>query len=228
MEATDGSTITTTDYSANLIYKTIGSGASVLEFVSTPEGKVIPDLDMWEINYYLKDHLGNNRVVFGENPDTLGKAILLQESHYYPFGQEFGGDFLRGTDRFKYNGKEMQEDLGLHWYDYGARFYDVQLGRFHSSDPLAEEYSFQSPFVYAANNPVRFIDWMGMNADVYITGSDTDHATEELNKVLTDLIEWIGSSAENSTDRADMLRSTEVNGAVMHNSITFHRWLIFL
>jgi len=81
-------------------------------------------------------------------------------------------------NRYLYNGKEYQsrhwnEDTqeyvpsrfaAIPWYAYGWRNYDPQLGRFHSVDPLAEKYQFQSPYVYAANNPIRFIDVFGLFA----------------------------------------------------------------
>jgi RHS repeat-associated protein len=64
----------------------------------------------------------------------------------------------RPANLYLYNGKELQQELDLDWYDYGARIYDAQLGRFFTIDPLAEKYNFQSPYVYAKNNPIIYLD----------------------------------------------------------------------
>ncbi len=59
------------------------------------------------------------------------------------------------------------------WYDYGFRFYDPVLARFHTIDPLTEKNHSQSGFVYAANNPINFIDWLGLDTTVYVIDQNT-------------------------------------------------------
>ena len=113
----------------------------------------------YEYQYFLKDHLGNTRVTFSENGD------VIQDDAYYPFGMQMNGlSYETGEDyknKYLYNGKELQDEFGLDWYDYGARMYDAALGRFHTQDAYAEKYYDMSPFQYAANNPIANIDING-------------------------------------------------------------------
>ncbi len=74
----------------------------------------------------------------------------------------------RNPYKYKYNAKEYQDELGLDWYDYGARNYDASLGRWMNVDPLAEMYPDISPYAYAANIPTKFVDYDGMDFGIRI------------------------------------------------------------
>ena len=159
----EGGEGTRRDYAGAFVYVD-----DALAWVNTPHGRFVHHDDGWKKEFHLRDHLGNTRVVLQQDQqDQQGQLASIQESHYYPFGMlipslthNHGTGALR-QNRYLYNGKELQDDFGLGWYDYGARFYDAQIGRFHALDPRAETYSFQSPFVYAANNPAMYIDYKG-------------------------------------------------------------------
>ena len=141
------------------------SGA--LKRITTAEGEAVQmKKSSFAYHYFIKDHLGSTRVVLNQNRN------IEQQNSYYPFGMLMAGLPPTGSyttpNRYLYNGKELQDDFGLEWYDYGARMYDAQLARFHTVDPLAEDPKnniYISPYVYVGNNPITFLDPNGMNRD---------------------------------------------------------------
>lgn len=76
---------------------------------------------------------------------------------YMPFGEAFVDEHTTRTEMpFKFNGKEQDSETGL--YYYGARYYDAKICVWYGVDPLAEKGRGWSPYCYAFDNPVRFVD----------------------------------------------------------------------
>ncbi|RYJ42050.1 DUF6443 domain-containing protein [Flavobacterium beibuense] len=189
----ENSAVTYTYYDTGFVYKKETSGNEYLEFFPHPEGYVKPIIkdnynpDNFDYIYQYKDHLGNVRLTYNDQ-DNNGWADVIEESNYYPFGLKHKGYNTNVTStnlgqKYKYNGKELQDELGLNLYDYGARNYDPALGRWMNIDPLAENSRRWSPYNYAYNNPIRFIDPDGMQSeDIVITGNKKQETLDQLRK----------------------------------------------
>lgn len=97
-------------------------------------------------------------------------SLVVSSNEYYPFGQTFHS-FSRENSvdqRYRFNGKEKQTELGLNWDDFGARMYDPEIARWNGVDALAEKYAATSPYAYVANNPVLYVDPNGKEIWIYL------------------------------------------------------------
>jgi len=133
------------DYCGNYIYEN-----GTLKQIRIDGGYITLGGSTPQYHFYLKDHLGNNRVV------TNAEGVKEQVNHYYPFGGLFGESTNGDAQRFKYNDKEFDRMNGLDWMDYGARHMDGI--RFTTMDPLAEKSLNTTPYHYCHSNPMNRID----------------------------------------------------------------------
>ena len=165
------------------------NSSAVLKFVPTSEGYFDFEKNLYIYNY--TDHLGNIRLSYADSNGDEGilprdmnskycedmgdgnmacydvwmPGEVVEVNNYYPFGlmHNYTATTMNSY-QYKYNGKELQE-TGM--YDYGARFYMPDIGRWGVVDPLAERYIKASPYHYAFNNPVFFKDPDGKQIVIY-------------------------------------------------------------
>jgi len=102
-------------------------------------------------------------VVLDQNGNT--KAIY----DYYPFGLKLRETVTGTPARYRFTGKELDDEGGLGWYYFGARYYDPLIGRWVSVDPAGE---YPSPYVYVGNNPLNAFDPM-VKSQFLLKGEET-------------------------------------------------------
>ena len=128
--------------------------------------------------YIYVSNLSDQPVYFDNLAISITAGNIAEEDHYYPFGLKIAsissrrlGDANEGTiqNNYLYNNKELFEDGGLNWYDYGFRNYDPQIGRFPQLDPMTDAFAIMTPFQYASNDPVGNIDIDGLEGGTATT-----------------------------------------------------------
>ena len=199
------STLQGTEYAANYridngTVTMIHTDASYYTPIPTPAGTAPSYTHIW----YLKDHLGNNRVL------ASGRGAALSRYHYDPYGVEISvapttpsGIFLSGMTEspYKYGGKEWSATTST--YDFEARYLSPSFHRFTTMDPMAEKYYSISPYAYCAGNPVRYSDPTGA---VF-----TERSLEYVERLLNNIDERQNHNAERIAQLQERLHSERLS-----------------
>ena len=113
-------------------------------------GYVPTDTTHEDIFYYHTDHLGSTSYI------TDAKANVAQFDAYLPYGELLVDEHSSTEEMpYKFNGKEFDQETGL--YYYGARYMNPRTSLWYGVDPLAEKYTYFSPYLYCFGNPHYFL-----------------------------------------------------------------------
>ena len=239
----------TTSYAGAYIYEN-NDGLEKLKMISHPEGYIEPvhnttksvktfnketqttSFSEYQYAFNYTDHLGNVRLTYSDaNGDgAIEKATeIISEKHYYPFGLQQRGynDLVTSNvnsvaNRFGFGNKELGDELGLDWYDISARNYDPAIGRWMNIDPLAEAMRRHSPYNYAFDNPVYYIDPDGMAPtgppdDIYLDGDGKEiHRVENDQPDKTFLVKT--SKKTNNKDNSGVANTNPISSKDRKNT----------
>lgn len=160
-------------------YVSDGSGAEQVgnnEEFKTHLHEGMPVTKSGYLYIYVANETPNIDVFFDNLQVTHTRGPILEETHYYPFGLTMAGisskalSFGEPDNKKGYNGNELQNGefsngSGLEFYDFNARSYDPQIGRFMQIDPLTDSSGIDqrnlSPFQFGYNSPTRYNDPTG-------------------------------------------------------------------
>ena len=166
-EVTQGSSVTRTEYAGNYIYEN-----GQLKQVTYSGGYFEPKSGGgYQYVYRYVDIWGNTRVTYADdNGDgVVGTSEIRREQNYYPFGLEhrgYNGAMSGLKNNLKtYQGQEFTEDLGLNTHEWKYRVSDPAIGRFWQIDPLAEDYTYNSPYAFQENKLGVGIELEGLEVE---------------------------------------------------------------
>ena len=167
-------------------------------------------------SYYLADHLGSTRSLID------GDVAVTATYDYWPYGKILA---TSGTDatHFRFTGHERDAESGLDYMP--ARSYANDIGRFLRPDPMQDKYPGISPYAYANNNPLKFVDPDGNSNHEFFIDPDSflhntakaahDTAKQKAEQVARDVADTSKKAIEETIVRSDLLAEGAVDVAAI-------------
>ncbi|MDR1847275.1 MAG: RHS repeat-associated core domain-containing protein [Bacteroidales bacterium] len=182
--------------------------------------------------YYLTDHLGSSSYIIDNNGN------VTQAFAYMPFGEQLVDISHQNpaySTSYKFNGKELDAESGYSYY--GARYYagntvntddDSELSIWLSVDPMSDKYPHLSPYVYCANNPLKYIDPNGMDIWIHYyngTKKTAFNYTQNRNNLpdnqfVQEVVNSLNKASEHnaSADKINYFHSQDKNNIIITES----------
>jgi RHS repeat-associated protein len=177
--------------------------------------------------YYAYDHLGNTRIAFSPE-QRPGDSTFTHHIHfaadYYPYGKILRS-FESSSSQEKYFTTQHERDRET-GFDYrGARYFDSDIGRFLSVDPLASQYPAWSDYNYVMGNPISLIDPDGRSPQDWIKNKSTGQYSWDASitspiQSLPEGYEYVGKSAQYESEFGEVQLNPDGSWDFMNGGIT--------
>ena len=185
--------------------------------------------------YELANHLGNvlatitdKRIPHSSDGTTIDyyNPETTTAQDYFAFGYQIPmrGYKMDKPYRYGFNGKENDNDVKVDFdgneipgaqQDYGMRIYDPRVGRFLSADPLGKKYPELTPYQFASNSPIKFIDLDGAESYDPITGEDANGKAASIDNAITNTFMRVLHPVEKYLVKQELAKLGVTNPAVI-------------
>lgn len=176
-------------------FRFVGTNSEIIQITTKGSGQTITRIDgnakeapKNGYAYIYVSNESNNFVYFDNFQVKHEKGAIMEETHYYPFGLTMNGISSRAMtgkleNTRKFVSQELEEKLGIDFYEFRFRTYSPQIGRFIQVDPLAEKFFYNATYAYAENDVIRAIDVEGLEKLLTINKSP-DHHKKKSNTIV--------------------------------------------
>jgi len=166
--------------------------------------------------YYETDHLGSTTAL------TNDKGHAADEITYDAFGNGSGSK----ETRYDYTGRERDPLTGLMFYR--ARWYDSQVGRFISEDPIGLAGGINQ-FAYVGNNPLNATDPLGLDILIIEQGPTGNNPIGHTGIAITGRgVFSFGNGRELATDAKGNIIGGDLAGYIYRESRNRDTWIYII